>query len=84
MVHAELGLQAVCRLFFAGEFEHQRMHFELDALHLLRRDALRAQLSAGIDAGVNHDAAGKGLEGVEGNLKTLAEFVGDLVPVVLG
>ena len=33
---------------------------------------------------MNHDAAGKGLEGVEGDLEALAQFVGDLVPVVLG
>ena len=52
--------------------------------HLLGRDALRAQLRAGVDAGVDHDAAGKGLVGVEGDLEALAQLVGDLAPVVLG
>ena len=32
VVDAELGLQAVGRLLLAGEFEHQRVHLELDAL----------------------------------------------------
>ena len=45
---------------------------------------MRAQLGAGVDAGVDHDAAGKGLVAVEGDLEALAQLVGDLVPVVLG
>jgi hypothetical protein len=65
VVDAELGLQAVGRLLLAGELEHQRMHLELDALDLLGPHALGAQLRAGVDAGVDHDAAGKGLVGVE-------------------
>ena len=59
------------------------MHFEFDALDLIGRDALGAQLRAGVNAGVDHDAAGKGFVGVEGDLKALAQLVGDLRPVVL-
>ena len=39
---------------------------------------------AGVDRGVDHDAARERLVGVEGDLEARAELVGDLVPVVLG
>ena len=57
---------------------------ELDALDLLRLHALLAQLARGVDARVDHDAAGERLVGVERDLEALAELVGDLVPVALG
>ena len=60
------------------------MHFKFNAFHLISGNALCAQLRARVDAGVNHNAAGKGLVGVERNFKTLAEFVGHFVPSVFG
>ena len=79
VVHAELGLQAVHRLFLACELEHQRVHADCHAFDVARLQAMRiAQLHAGIDAGVDHDAAGKGLVGVEADFKALAQFVGGL------
>jgi hypothetical protein len=56
---------------------------ELDARDLLGHHALRAQLHAGVDAGVDDDAAGKRLVGVERDLEALAQLVGDLVPARL-
>ena len=84
VVHTELGLQAVLRLLLAREFEHQGVHLELNAFDVVWLHSLGAQLCASINAGVNHDAASKGLVAVERNLKTLAQLVGDLAPVVLG
>ena len=43
---------------------------------------LRAQLGGRVDGGVDHDAAGERLVGVERDLEALAELAGDLVPVV--
>ncbi|MNN14600.1 hypothetical protein D3C81_1276740 [compost metagenome] len=60
------------------------MHAQLDALHVPGLHALLAQLHAGVDAGVDHDAAGKRLVGVERDLEAAAQFVGNLVPVGLG
>ena len=37
MIDAELPLQAVLRFLLAGELEHERVHFQLDALHVLAR-----------------------------------------------
>ena len=81
VVNAELGLQAVGGFLVAGELQHQRMHLEFDALHLFRRHALGFELRAGVNAGVDHDAACKRLVTVEGNLEALAQLVGDLAPV---
>ena len=58
------------------------MNFQLNAFYLFWCNALCAQLGAGVNAGVNHNAAGKRLVAVEGNFKTLAQFVGNFIPVV--
>ena len=61
------------------------MHFEINALNFRSVDAmLVAQLYAGVDAGVNDNAAGKRLIGIERNFKTLPQFAGDLRPIMLG
>jgi len=84
VVDAELALQAVGGLLLAGELEHERVHPQFNALHVLGPHALLAQLHAGVDARVDDDAAGEGLVGVEGDLEALAELVGGLVPGALG
>ena len=84
VVDTELALQAICWFFFAGEFEHQRVHAQFDAFHVFSFDTLFAQLHARINAGVDDDAARKWLVSVEADFKALAEFVGNFVPVVFG
>ena len=84
VVDAELGLQAVHRFFLAGELQHQRVNAQLQPLDVLGLHATLAQLGAGVDAGVDHDAAGKGFVGVEADLKTLTQLTMDLIPVALG
>ncbi len=39
MIDAELALEAFVRGLLAGQFEHQRVHLEVDALDLVRRSA---------------------------------------------
>ena len=82
MVDAELGLQPVRWLFFARQLQHQRMHADLQRRNLLGRDALGPQLRAAVNARVDHNAAGKRLEGVERDFKLLAQTLGDFGPVI--
>ena len=84
MVDTELALQAICWFFFAGEFEHQRVHAQFDAFHVFGFDTLLAQLHTRVDAGVDDDATCKGLVSVEANFKSFAKFISDFVPVVFG
>ena len=84
VVNAELTLQTSGRRFLAGQLQHQRVHFDRHFFDVVSCQAvLFAQLHAAVDAGVNHDAAGKGLVGVEGDLPAVSQLVGDLRPVGL-
>ena len=66
VIHAELCFKAILRCFLAGQFQHQGMYFQVNALNFRSFDAmLVAQLYASIDAGVNDNAAGKWLVGIE-------------------
>ena len=73
MENAELGQQSVGGCFLACEFLHQGMGFQCDFGHLLGLQVvLLAQLHAGINGGVNHNAAGKRLVGVEFNFPSFS------------
>ena len=62
------------RRLLAGQFEHQRMHLEIDTLDLVGGQlVLVAELDRGVDRRMHDDAAGERLVGVERGLVALAE-----------
>ena len=62
-----LRLESGLGRFLAGELEDQRMHAEGDALDLIGGEPmLVAKLDAGVDRGMNDDAAGERFVGVQG------------------
>ena len=84
VVDAELALQSGRRRLLAGQLEHQRVHADRHLGDVGGREVvLLAQLHAGIDAGVDHDAASERLVGIERDLPVLAQALGDLRPIGL-
>ena len=82
MEHAELGQQTIGGRFLACEFLHQGVGFQSDFGHLLGLQVvLLAQLHAGIDGRVNHNAASKWLVGVEFNFPRGAQVFCDFLPI---
>ncbi len=79
VVHAELSLEPFRRRFLAGELENQRMYLELHSFYVgdigSGERVLVPELDAGIDGGVDDDAARKRLVGILRHLPGLSERI---------
>ena len=84
-VDAELAFETGLRRSLAGQFEHERMHGQVDAIDRVGREMVRGpQLQTGVDDRMQHDAARERLVGVQENLVALAEAARDLRVVARG
>ncbi len=85
MEHAELAFEAHLRRALAGELQHEMRHGEVHLRDFIAGEAvLLLELHAAVDRGMNDDAAGERLVGIEADLEGLAQILGDLGVVVLG